>query len=98
MVEYRLDNGYLVGTECPIDRILYPGEMFDSEIQCTNLRFMINFENLGCSSEVNELIIRRRIRNVFALFCPTVDLDSDTDDSLPDQRRVSDNDLCLLDK
>ena len=101
MVEYRLDNGYLAGTQCPADRILYPGELYDPDIQCHDLRFLINFERVGCTSDVNELIIRRRIRNVFELFCPTANhlnfSDSDdTDDSIP-ERRVSDSDPCRLD-
>ena len=98
LVEYRLDNGYLVGTQCPAERILYPGELYDPEIQCQDLRFLINFERVGCSSDVNEVIVRRRIRNVFELFCPSANLDfSDSDDSLPDQRRFSDSDPCRLD-
>ena len=101
MVEYRLDNGYLAGTQCPADRILYPGELYDPEIQFQDLRFLINFERVGCTSDVNELIIRRRIRNVFELFCSTANhlnlSDSDeTDDSFP-ERRVSESDPCRLD-
>ena len=99
-VEYRLDNGYLVSTQCPLDRILYPGQMYDHRMQCNDLRFLINFNNFETTSDVNELIVRRRMRNVLALFCPPVDLnmsDSDSDDSFPEMRRVSDSDRCLLD-
>ena len=103
LVEYRLDNGYLAGTQCPADRILFPGEIYDPEIQCHDLRFLINFDRVGCSSDVNELIIRRRLRNVFDLFAPTAyrfhlsDTSSeDSQDSLP-ERRVSESDPCRLD-
>ena len=81
-----------------MDRILYPGEMYDHRIQCTDLRFLINFNNLGRRSEVNELIVRNRIRNVFSIFCSSADLDmsdSDSNDSYP--RRISDSDPCHLD-
>ena len=43
--------------------------MFDWSSQAAHLRFVINFKKIECSSELNELIVRRRIRNIFDLFC-----------------------------
>ena len=97
-VEYRLTNGFLIGVHCSSENILYPGELFVWSIQCERLRFLVNFKKIECSSELNELIVRRRIRNIFDLFClPPNSLNFSDDDQSQNRRRRSASDASAAD-